>query len=56
MYFSFQNVIIDSMFPKKYFNVQYSTKNGTYHHVKTMEKGKTEIEGALTKIIKVVSN
>lgn len=47
-----QNVMIDALFPKEYFNVKFSTKNGTYHIVKTLQKGDTDLEGALSTIIK----
>ncbi|XP_053384665.1 nuclear pore membrane glycoprotein 210-like [Mercenaria mercenaria] len=46
------NVIIDALFPIEYFDVQFSSKNGTYHIVKTLQKGDTDLEGALSTIIK----
>ncbi|XP_053384697.1 nuclear pore membrane glycoprotein 210-like [Mercenaria mercenaria] len=46
------NVIIDELFPIEYFDVQFSSKNGTYHIVKTLQKGDTDLEGALSTIIK----
>lgn len=42
------------MFPEEYFDVRFSTKNGTYHHVYTKKPGKTVIEGVLTSIIQEV--
>ncbi|CAC5367420.1 NUP210 [Mytilus coruscus] len=46
------NIIIDAAFPDTYFELHYSTKNGTYHTVTTLQKGKTNIDGALTTIIR----
>ncbi|KAL5006223.1 hypothetical protein ScPMuIL_015029 [Solemya velum] len=46
------NVIIKAQFPKEYFKVLFSTTNGTYHRVQTLKKGRTDIEGALSTIIK----
>ncbi|XP_052692934.1 nuclear pore membrane glycoprotein 210-like [Crassostrea angulata] len=45
------NVMLKAMFPEEYFDVRFSTKNGTYHHVYTKKPGKTVIEGVLTSII-----
>ncbi|VDI43866.1 nuclear pore complex protein Nup210, partial [Mytilus galloprovincialis] len=46
------NIIIEAAFPSTYFKLHYSTKNGTYHTVTTLQKGKTNIDGALTTIIR----
>ncbi|KAL4239762.1 hypothetical protein ACF0H5_000565 [Mactra antiquata] len=46
------NVIIDALFPKDYFELQFSSKNGTYHVVKTLQRGDTDIDGAFSTIIK----
>ncbi|WAR01840.1 PO210-like protein, partial [Mya arenaria] len=46
------NVMIESMFPEKYFEVLFSTKNGTYHVVRTLKKGETDLEGSLDTVIK----
>ncbi|XP_063400570.1 nuclear pore membrane glycoprotein 210-like [Mytilus trossulus] len=46
------NIIIEAAFPSNYFKLHYSTKNGTYHTVTTLQKGKTNIDGALTTIIR----
>ena len=42
-------------FPKEYFDVQYSTDNGTYHIVQTLKKGFPVIDGTLKSIILPVS-
>jgi len=49
-----QNVLIDSVFPSEYFEVLFSTKNGTYHIVRTLQKGSTDIDGELNTVIKGV--
>ncbi|XP_021353376.1 nuclear pore membrane glycoprotein 210-like isoform X2 [Mizuhopecten yessoensis] len=46
------NVIIKATFPTEYFQVLSSTKNGTYHLVKTLDNGKTMLDGALTSVIR----
>lgn len=46
--------MLKAMFPEEYFDVRFSTKNGTYHHVYTKKPGKTVIEGVLTSIIQEV--
>ena len=51
-----QNVIIDALFPARYFEIQFSSKNGTYHVVRTLQRGDTDIEGALSTIIKQVGD
>ncbi|XP_022313260.2 nuclear pore membrane glycoprotein 210-like [Crassostrea virginica] len=45
------NVMLKAMFPEEFFEVRFSTKNGTYHHVYTKKPGKTSIEGVLASII-----
>ncbi|XP_048780768.2 nuclear pore membrane glycoprotein 210-like isoform X2 [Ostrea edulis] len=45
------NVMLKAMFPKEYFDVRFSTRNGTYHHVYTLKPGKTSIEGVLASIV-----
>ena len=54
--YCFQNVIIQAAFPEDYFKVHLSTTNGTYHTVTTVQKGKTNIDGALTTIIRQVTS
>ena len=51
-----QNIVIRAAFPETYFNVHYSTRNGTYHTVTALQRGKTNIDGALTTIIRQVIN
>ncbi|XP_067655062.1 nuclear pore membrane glycoprotein 210-like isoform X1 [Haliotis asinina] len=46
------NVRIEAMFPSKYFKVLSSSVNGTYHRVQTVVKGFTDIDGALTAVIR----
>lgn len=46
--------MLKAMFPEEYFDVRFSTKNGTYHHVYTKKPGKSVIEGVLTSIIQEV--
>ncbi|XP_050414022.1 nuclear pore membrane glycoprotein 210 isoform X1 [Patella vulgata] len=50
--FSSDNVRIEAMFPTAYFKVLFSSKNGTYHRVQTLLKGRTEIDGVLISVIK----
>ncbi|KAK6175749.1 hypothetical protein SNE40_014142 [Patella caerulea] len=50
--FSSDNVRIEAMFPTPYFKVLFSSKNGTYHRVQTLLKGRTEIDGVLISVIK----
>ena len=46
--------MLKAMFPEEFFEVRFSTKNGTYHHVYTKKPGKTSIEGVLASIIQEV--
>jgi hypothetical protein len=46
--------MIDALFPGEYFKVEFSTDNGTYHVVRTLRKGDTDLEGALSTIKKQV--
>ncbi|XP_071099780.1 nuclear pore membrane glycoprotein 210-like isoform X2 [Haliotis cracherodii] len=46
------NVRIEAAFPSKYFKVLSSTVNGTYHRVQTLVKGFTDIDGALTAVMR----
>ncbi|KAH3884157.1 hypothetical protein DPMN_008129 [Dreissena polymorpha] len=43
------------MFPKEFFDVKLGTTNGTYHIVKTLQKGTTTIDGSLNSVIKAVN-
>ncbi|ESO84308.1 hypothetical protein LOTGIDRAFT_236288 [Lottia gigantea] len=52
MIFPSDNVRIEAEFPSTYFKVLFSSINGTYHRVKTLVRGRTEIDGELTAIIK----
>ncbi|XP_052218938.1 nuclear pore membrane glycoprotein 210-like isoform X2 [Dreissena polymorpha] len=46
------NLLIQAMFPKEFFDVKLGTTNGTYHIVKTLQKGTTTIDGSLNSVIK----
>ena len=48
-------MIISALFPKAYFKIRHSTHNGTYHAVRTLQKGETEIDGELATIIREVT-
>ncbi|NXS92696.1 PO210 protein, partial [Jacana jacana] len=46
-----ENIRINAELPKEYFEVQKSSLNGSYHHVKAIRKGQTAIDAALTSIV-----
>ncbi|KAK3103291.1 hypothetical protein FSP39_018237 [Pinctada imbricata] len=46
------NVILRGVFPKEYFDVKFSTPNGTHHRVYTLQKGTTNIDGSLVSVIR----
>nr|XP_054758778.1 nuclear pore membrane glycoprotein 210-like isoform X1 [Lytechinus pictus] len=46
------NIRIDTIFPEAYFQVIRSSENGSYHFVKTLQSGITEIDAALVAMIK----
>ena len=50
-----QNIRIKADFAGEYFEVLHSTVNGTYHHIRALQSGLTEIEAALVSIVKPVS-
>lgn len=47
IFFSFKNLLIEALFPEKYFRILHHTKNGSYFHVSPLQKGVTKIEGVL---------
>ncbi|CAH1786082.1 unnamed protein product [Owenia fusiformis] len=49
--FPADNVRISAIFPKEYFKVLYSSLNGTYHRVHTLQRGFLDIEGTLKSVI-----
>ena len=51
---SFQNIRIRADFAEEYFKVLHSTVNGTYHYVRALKSGLTEIEATLVAIVKPV--
>lgn len=42
-----ENLLIEALFPEKYFRILHHTKNGSYFHVSPLQKGVTKIEGVL---------
>lgn len=52
---SSQNVRVDATFDKEYFDVFWSSPNGTYHTVKTLKRGNTLIDGHLRAVLLDVS-
>lgn len=52
--FVFQNLRVEAQFPEEYFQVLESSRNGTYHIVKTLKKGFTDIEGQLRAVLREV--
>lgn len=46
-----QNVRIDVVFPREYFEVGVSSLNGSYHQVKAVRRGQTLIEGFLKSVV-----
>lgn len=56
MLFAFvQNVRVRAAFPLDYFELLFSSENGTYHRVRTLIKGETVIDGELNAVIGDVS-
>lgn len=51
MTFLFQNVRVIATFDESYFEVYTSSVNGTYHTVKTLQRGYTTIHGHLKAVI-----
>ena len=51
-----QNVRVEAIFPKAYFDMLHSSINGTYHRVRTLLKGETIIDGALVSVVDDVSH
>ncbi|XP_070565297.1 nuclear pore membrane glycoprotein 210-like isoform X2 [Ptychodera flava] len=45
-----ENIFVDVKFPQEYFAVQFSSKNGSYHIVQTLQQGVTEIDAALISV------
>ncbi|NXA45266.1 PO210 protein, partial [Nothocercus julius] len=45
------NIRIDTKLSKEYFEVLKSSLNGSYHYVKTIKKGQTIIDAALTSVV-----
>ena len=50
-----QNVRIDTVFPAEYFEVQQSSLNGSYHHVRALKEGLTIIGATLRAVVDEVS-
>ncbi|XP_041366942.1 nuclear pore membrane glycoprotein 210-like [Gigantopelta aegis] len=50
--FPSNNLRLTANFVPSYFKVLFSTNNGTYHHVKTLKKGYTDIDGELNSVIR----
>ena len=50
-----QNLRVQVEFPEKYFQVMFSSLNGTYHVVNTIHKGFTNLHGELKTVMLVVS-
>lgn len=50
-----QNVRVRAAFPLDYFELLFSSENGTYHRVRTLLKGDTIIDGELDAVIGDVS-
>lgn len=45
-----QNIHIDTSFDPSYFQVLWSSTNGSFHHVRTLQKGKTLLTATYTSI------
>uniref|UniRef100_A0A3Q3XAI0 BIG2 domain-containing protein n=1 Tax=Mola mola TaxID=94237 RepID=A0A3Q3XAI0_MOLML len=45
------NVHIDTGFPKEYFELQESSRNGSYHRVKALKEGLTLIDATLSAVV-----
>uniref|UniRef100_UPI0037E7A905 nuclear pore membrane glycoprotein 210 n=1 Tax=Semicossyphus pulcher TaxID=241346 RepID=UPI0037E7A905 len=45
------NVRISTGFPEEYFELQQSSLNGSYHHVKALKEGLTVIDATLTAVV-----
>ena len=48
--FFYQNIRIDTSFDPSYFQVLWSSANGSFHHVRTLQKGKTMLTAMYTSI------
>jgi len=53
--FVLQNLRVKVDFPEKYFQVFFSSQNGTYHVVNTVHKGFTNLFGELKAVVLKVS-
>ncbi|XP_054990941.1 nuclear pore membrane glycoprotein 210 [Sorex araneus] len=45
------NIRMETSLPAEFFEVLFSSQNGSYHHVKAVKRGQTTIEAALTSVI-----
>ncbi|XP_037658720.1 nuclear pore membrane glycoprotein 210 isoform X2 [Choloepus didactylus] len=45
------NIRIETMLPPEFFEVLWSSQNGSYHHVRAIRRGQTTIEAALTSVV-----
>ncbi|XP_058422644.1 nuclear pore membrane glycoprotein 210-like isoform X2 [Diceros bicornis minor] len=45
------NIRIETVLPPEFFEVLSSSQNGSYHHVRTIKRGQTAIEAALTSVV-----
>lgn len=49
--FAFQNIRIETMLPPEFFEVLFSSQNGSYHLVRAVKRGQTAIEATLTSVV-----
>ncbi|XP_045407447.1 nuclear pore membrane glycoprotein 210 isoform X2 [Lemur catta] len=45
------NIRIEAVLPPEFFEVLSSSQNGSYHHVRTVKRGQTAIDAALTSVV-----
>lgn len=48
---AFQNIRIETMLPPEFFEVLFSSQNGSYHLVRAVKRGQTAIEATLTSVV-----
>ncbi|XP_036893348.1 nuclear pore membrane glycoprotein 210 [Sturnira hondurensis] len=45
------NIRIETVLPSEFFEVLFSSQNGSFHHVRAIKRGQTTIEAALTSVV-----
>ncbi|XP_076972518.1 nuclear pore membrane glycoprotein 210 isoform X2 [Tamandua tetradactyla] len=45
------NIRIETVLPPEFFEVLWSSQNGSYHHIRAIKRGQTTIDAALTSVV-----